>query len=133
MYCTQQDMIIEFGERELIQLTDTDGIGVLNFAVLNNAIRMGAAQIDGYISKFLPLTAVPDHINYKNRYLAWYDLSKFSMNDKMLAGKSSIEKHLMAIGRGEMPLGNESNTSTDLSTGFTLIASDQVIFGNAQW
>lgn len=48
-YCTIQDMINRFGEDELIQLTDRDGVGVLDRSSIQQAIDDACAIMDSYI------------------------------------------------------------------------------------
>ncbi len=63
MYATRADMILAYGEDELIQLTDrgdpaTDEI---DDAILAAALAEAGAEIDGYVGRVvdLPLDAVP--------------------------------------------------------------------------
>lgn len=46
---TRQDLIDRFGERELVDLTDRDGSGVINDEVLNRAIDDAEAETAAYI------------------------------------------------------------------------------------
>jgi len=65
LYCTKQDLIDRFSERELIHLTDRDNVlDAINDVVLNQAISDASAIIDGYLGgKYpLPLTSVPQAI-----------------------------------------------------------------------
>ncbi|MCF1485024.1 DUF1320 domain-containing protein [Agrobacterium vitis] len=63
-YCTKQDLIDRFGERELIQLTDraTPPVSAIDDTVVGRAIADATAFADGYIGKAysLPLPTVPD-------------------------------------------------------------------------
>lgn len=52
MYATRDDMVMQFGEREVIQLTDraepaTDEI---DEAVLNRALLAASSEVDGYVA-----------------------------------------------------------------------------------
>lgn len=62
-YCTKQDLIDRFGERELIQLTDRTNIPVstIDDTVVDRAITDAEALADGYLAKVvaLPLAPVP--------------------------------------------------------------------------
>ena len=57
-YCTKTQLIDQFGETELRQLTDRDKTGSIDDNVLNNAIDAAAREIDGYLrSRYaLPLS-----------------------------------------------------------------------------
>ncbi|MCF1449989.1 DUF1320 domain-containing protein [Agrobacterium vitis] len=63
-YCTKQDLIDRFGEKELIQLTDrvTSPASAIDDTVVARAIDDATALADGYIGKAytLPLATVPD-------------------------------------------------------------------------
>jgi phage gp36-like protein len=63
-YCTKQDLIDRFGERELIQLTDRTNtpVSTVDDVVVNRALGDATSLIDGYVGKVytLPLATVPD-------------------------------------------------------------------------
>jgi len=61
MYCTQAQMIERFGEPLLVQLTDRDGAGIVDSAVIDAAIADASAEIDMYLAARyeLPLSTVP--------------------------------------------------------------------------
>ncbi|PHS48758.1 MAG: hypothetical protein COB05_04410 [Marinobacter sp.] len=61
MYCSAQDMIDRFGERELIELTDRDHTGVVDQTVIRQAIQDATAEVDGYLAGRyqLPLSQPP--------------------------------------------------------------------------
>jgi phage gp36-like protein len=58
-YCTQQDLIDEFGEAELIQLTDEAGLGVIGAEAVEKAIARADRKINRYLAgrNELPLTS----------------------------------------------------------------------------
>ncbi len=60
-YATQADMIARFGEPELIQLTDRQGLGVIDATVLDQALFDADVQIDAHLAGrySLPLDPVP--------------------------------------------------------------------------
>lgn len=49
-YCTLQDLIDEFTEAELIQLTDEAGLGVVDTAAINKAIARADLDINRYLA-----------------------------------------------------------------------------------
>ncbi|MDQ0454713.1 gp436 family protein [Rhizobium paknamense] len=63
-YCTKQDLIDRFGEKELIQLTDrvNSPASAIDDTVVERAIADATALADGYIGKAysLPLVTVPE-------------------------------------------------------------------------
>jgi phage gp36-like protein len=48
-YATQQDMVDQFGEHEVIGLTDRDGLGYVDVVVLERAFVRATALIDSYL------------------------------------------------------------------------------------
>lgn len=49
-YCTPQDLIDEFGEAELIQLTDEAGLGVIGTEAVDKAIARADRKINRYLA-----------------------------------------------------------------------------------
>ncbi len=49
MYATKNDMILAFGERECISLTDTERLGKISEAVMEAALVRASSEIDGYL------------------------------------------------------------------------------------
>lgn len=60
-YATQADMVQAFGEREVISLTDRAVLGVIDVAVLNEALTLASSRIDSYLGELFgkPLPLVP--------------------------------------------------------------------------
>jgi len=60
-YAIQADMIASYGEREVIALTDRDLLGVIDPAVLADAINLASDEIDAYLNSryALPLVNPP--------------------------------------------------------------------------
>lgn len=58
-YATQQNLIDRYGENELIQLTDRQGLGTIDATVVSRALADADAQINGYLAAryTLPLSA----------------------------------------------------------------------------
>jgi phage gp36-like protein len=63
-YADKQDMIDRFGELELIQITDREGLGVISDEVLAQAQLDGDAEIDAFLRPqyVLPLEEVPTNL-----------------------------------------------------------------------
>lgn len=60
-YCTLQDLIIRFGDGELIALTDDAGTSAIDVPVVDQILADTSARIDGYLTDryALPLAVVP--------------------------------------------------------------------------
>lgn len=51
MYATRADMVSQFGEREVIALTDRDPMtGTINDDVLSSALVLASSEVDGYLA-----------------------------------------------------------------------------------
>ncbi|MDI1278069.1 DUF1320 domain-containing protein [Methylobacter sp.] len=61
-YCSQQNLIDEFTEAELIQLTDAEGLGVINIVVVDRAIARADREINRYLSGRTDLPLVGDDV-----------------------------------------------------------------------
>ncbi|WP_304168581.1 gp436 family protein [Lonsdalea britannica] len=55
MYAARDDMVMAFGERECVSLTDRDFTGNIDDAVLNNALERASAEIDSYLAGRYPV------------------------------------------------------------------------------
>jgi phage gp36-like protein len=77
-YATVTELITRFGEAELIQLTDRDGGGAINQAVVAAALTDADALINGYVSAryTVPLSPVPPVITKIAADIARYTLHR---------------------------------------------------------
>lgn len=77
-YCTKQDLIDRFGEKELTQLTDRTNTpaSVIDDTVVTRALADATAFADGYIGKAysLPLQTVPPTLTKLTADVARYYL-----------------------------------------------------------
>ena len=55
MYCSVDDMANRFDLNELIQLTDSSGLGLIDEQVVTAAITDASSVIDGYLGGRYPL------------------------------------------------------------------------------
>lgn len=107
-YATVADLVAEFGEREVIELTDRfdPPIGVVDQAVAQGALDRAGAVIEGYLAGryALPLPAVPPLIAGIARDLARHALYTSAMPEVVQARYDAAMKQLKAIGDGLMAL-----------------------------
>ena len=75
-YCTQDDILNQISEDDLIQLTDDDDAGEVDTDKVSRAIDDAEALIDSYCgTKYLvPFSTVPDIIRSQAVEIAIYDL-----------------------------------------------------------
>lgn len=137
MYATVDAMLKKFGERELIQLTDTEAPyeDVINYDKLNAALAEANSEIDGYLaSRYqLPLPAVPPFLEAIACNMARYHActGAISENDPIKTRYDNSVKSLKEIAKGTIavggtPAGNSSPVQT---------SSNNVIFqaGRHDW
>jgi len=114
-YCTGQDLIDNFGEAELIQLTDNAGTGVINADALNKAIGRADSKIDRYLAgrSDLPLLAgsvvdlACDIARYYLHATSVPDLVKDRFNDAVKELRQMAAREIAVVDAG----GNENPTS----------------------
>lgn len=111
MYVTIEALQLKFGERELIQLTDTEAPyqDAINMDKLNAAMQEANSEIDAYIgSRYaLPLAVMPPFLvnigcNLARFYAVTGDLSE---NDPIKTRYDASIKTLTKISKGELTLG----------------------------
>jgi len=64
-YATASDMLRQFGQDEVLALTDPENTGAIDQGVLEGALIDASAEIDGYLAgryKSLPLNPVPRNL-----------------------------------------------------------------------
>ncbi len=106
-YTTRAEMIERFGERELIQLTDRSGAGIIDEAVLSRAMADADAEIDGYLREryALPLAAVPPVLARLAANIARYNLYDEMAPEEPRRRYEDAVRTLKAIAKGEVHLG----------------------------
>lgn len=107
-YATVADLVAEFGEREVIELTDRfdPPLGIVDQAVAQGALDRAEAVADGYLAGryALPLAAVPPVVKGIVLDLARHALYTSAMPDVVQARYDAAMKSLKAIGDGLMAL-----------------------------
>lgn len=117
-YCTQQNLIDRFGERELIQLTDRESSGVIDDAILAQAIADADAEINAYLSAYpLPLAVVPANLTRLACDIARYHLFDDQVIDAVRERYKSAIHYLEQIARGTITLGPDASGTVPTSSG----------------
>lgn len=106
-YLTQIEIERAFGAAELIDLTDRSGSGVVDPAVMSQAIDRATGVIDSYLrSRFdLPLSAVPDLVRECALHIVRYQLSEDHATDRVKDDYAQALKWLGEIRDGKMDVG----------------------------
>lgn len=142
MYATADAMREKFGERELIQLTDTEEPYqyAININKLNRAMREANSEIDAYVgSRYsLPLQTIPPFLieigcNLARYYAVTGDLSE---NDPIKNRYDSSIKTLIRISKGELTLGGSpagQSKPVQTSANNVVFSVSRRDFGNGGW
>ena len=105
-YCTQADLLAVYrnSQQELIQLTDTNNLGVINTVVLNQAIARADAEINSYLLAYLPLTDTPANLVYLACDITRYYLYMDQMVPRVEALYKQAISYLTAVATNKIPL-----------------------------
>lgn len=107
-YASQTDMTRRFGEAELIQLTDRQGVGAIDTQVLGDALNSADAEIHAYIAGRypVPLPAVPPIIVQIAcdiaRYRLWADRASDEVRRRYEDARALLDR--IARGLAVLPL-----------------------------
>lgn len=106
-YATQQNLIDRFGEDQLTQLTDRDGLGVINATVVSRALGDADAEINGYLSTryTLPLSPVPAVLEKLACDIARYRLFEDAAKDIVKERYENAIRFLKDVVSGKVTLG----------------------------
>lgn len=111
-YCTQQDMVDRFGERDIITLTDigVPATGAIDVTVLTRALDDASAQIDAYLAAryALPLTSVPQILVQSACDIALYLLHR-DPPEPVIKRRDSAVAFLKDLATGKAQLGLTTN------------------------
>ena len=75
-YCALADLYDQIDERELIQLTDDENLGIVDQGAVDKAITDADGEIDGYLGSrhSVPLSPIPSIINKISVDIAIFNL-----------------------------------------------------------
>lgn len=115
-YCTQADILKQITEDQLIQLTDDSDAGVVDTAIVADAIAAADAIIDGYCAQryTVPFGTTPSIINEISVTVALYKLftrRAHAMPDLRKEQYDNVIKMLKDIEAGRISLGVPAPTS----------------------
>ncbi len=113
-YCTLDDLKDQIPETNIIQLTDDEGLGVVNQSRVDKAITTADSVIDGYLRGryTLPLSTVPELVKTIAIDITVYKLYERRLELEMPEAMSNRYKNaiklLDQIQKGLVKLGIES-------------------------
>jgi len=133
-YCTVQHLIDRFSEAELIQLTDRDNTGSIDYAVLDQAIADADADINAYLTAYpLPLAVVPANLTRLACDIARYYLHDDQAIEPVTTRYDTAIKYLMAVAKGQITLGPDVLGATQPDSAAPQIASHAPRFAADNW
>jgi phage gp36-like protein len=106
-YAVQADLVERFGELEMVQLTDRQGLGIIDADVLDRALQDADAEINGYIGSrvTLPLTSVPKILVGYACDIARYKLYADDPIENVRNRYKDAIRFLELVGQGKLSLG----------------------------
>lgn len=129
-YCTKQDLLDRFSESELIQLTDEDNVGVINEATLNKAISDADAEINSYLTAYLPLANVPANLVLIACNITRYYLYGDTVTELVQTRYDSAVKYLTQVAKGVISLGPDTSGTVMATTENSVdFSSSPSVFG----
>jgi len=132
MYCTQDDLIKRFGEDELIDLTDRDGVGSVDADRVAEVIAEATSLINSYLQGRvqLPLVDVPAVIERAACDLARYFLYTDGRPDTVEASYKSTVAYLKDVAAGRVNLGVTAGQAAPApASNGVVMDSDGRVFG----
>lgn len=132
-YCTLQDLVNRFTERELVQLTDRSSTGQVDASLVADAIAFADATVDEYIWKQvqLPLEYVSEDVRGLSMVIALHYLYGASVPETPQKLYDDAIKRLEQISRGVIKLGPGVNGEAPVATNGAQMESGGRIFGRA--
>lgn len=119
-YATQADMVSEFGESEVIALTDRDNLGTVDAALLQDRLEKASGEIDAYLVKryAVPLAVVsPLIVTY------CCDIARYRLSGAQVAEVETVRNRFKdavhffeAVRDGKIDLGSGLAPAVDPST-----------------
>lgn len=121
-YALTADLVARYGEEELIQLTDRLGDGVMDAAVIDQALADAGAVIDGYLAGryTLPLSPVPHILVGYACDLARERLYKDAAPEVVVKRADDARRFLALAGQGRISLGPQPEPTSDGVIQFTV-------------
>ncbi|PIJ41592.1 DUF1320 domain-containing protein [Serratia sp. OPWLW2] len=116
MYATRDDMVIRFGEREVISLTDLTYTGAIDDQVLAGGLSAASGEINGYIAGRyrLPLPKLPPILKGIACDIARYRLTGTERvcSEEIRDRYRDAIRYLEGVAAGRVSLGTFDDTGT---------------------
>ena len=131
MYCTIDDLLLAIDEDRLIELTDDANSGMVNQAVVDEAIATAQGEVDGYLQERydVPLNPVPALIKGACRDISLFHLFSRRMDELPEIRTQRYDnavKLLTSIARGSISLGVSDHPEETNADTVRVSASDPI-------
>ena len=129
-YALKADMVSRFGEKELIELTDREGVGVLDDAVLTTALTEAQGEVNSYIAAVydLPLPSVPAIVVTATCNIARFRLYNNAATDEVKIRYDDTIRWLRDVARGPATLG--FTPETEPTNSVVVVSSREQVFSD---
>ncbi|MCB1833935.1 MAG: DUF1320 domain-containing protein [Geminicoccaceae bacterium] len=129
-YATIQDMLDRFGERRLLDLTDRDGNGAIDAAVIDLALADADALIDSYVGRRygLPLDPMPAVLRQIAVDIAFFRLQPATVSEDVRKRYEDAQAFLQDFGAGKATLDVAGISSEQAATGGPAAITQDRIF-----
>lgn len=138
-YAAPQGLIDQFGEPELIELSDlgTPRTYAVDLAVLQRVCDRANAEVNGFLRAryTLPLASVPELLPYLAADLARYYLYPMEPPTVVQARFDAARKTLREIQSGAQPLGIDQagNDVTSTPSDLPQFTAGEKVFARGEW
>lgn len=129
-YAEASDLILRYGEQELLRLTDLTGSGVVDTAACTVALDDASALIDGYLAGRypLPLLHVPTALVPICCDIARHRLYGDQAPEQIAKRNEAALAFLKSVGKGELAMGLASDGESLESQNLAQLTSDGRVF-----
>ena len=138
-YCTPQGLVDEFGEREIVSLTDigSPATGEVDFSVAQRICDRVNAEIGANLAAryTLPLTVVPELLRYLAQDLAHFYLYQSEPPSWVQTRFDAARKTMRDVQTGALPLGIDATGAPVVQVPSDLPAfyGGAKVFGRRDW
>lgn len=131
-YLDKATMILFFGERELIQLTDRSNMGVIADTVLDRAMTTAESEANSYLGAnyTLPLPTVPEVLKSMTGDIARYRLYDEHPTEEVQKRYDRAVSWLRDVSKGVVSLGIQASDAQPDSS-IVVVSSRPQVFTDA--
>ena len=135
MYCTKDELILRYGEKLLMQLTDHENAGIINDDLLTMTIADATNEIDSFfhMQYALPFSETPENVRRIACDLVLYRLYNNNVTELMQKRHEEDFKILSMYASGELKLFSAVESPTPNSVGNPVMTSSTPVFGRDNW